>query len=412
MLAMLLLSAARARAEDPGLARASDRLLFWEADDGSLLALRAWLVSDFYTFPRTETSHGASWDANFRLRAAHVSARGRLGSWLCARIDGEYADAEADLQDAWIEYCGLAPWFHARAGRLRVPFGMVQQLQTPELPLIEAAAIAGNPKDFRDLGVELFGTFWQDRIRWAVAGVTGSRDIAVDVNDKPDVVGRLTVHPLMGFGPWFERLHFGGSAGWGDGPTRHGFRGETMSGYTFMSPPTIRGVRWRAGAELEWAAPAFRAAAEFQLVSHDREGITDSQRIGGAMVQVGDLDAYEVWGWYVEASGHVFGDDDELGDPVTGLELAARFEHLEFGDGDRTVAVADGEESHGPLTDSWIEAVTGGLNYYFGYGLRLGAAYQAIRYGRADLASDHEDGDPGEGTAWVHHVFVRAQWEY
>jgi hypothetical protein len=401
-----------ARADDTTLRLETDRLLSWRAGDGSFLWLGAWVLTDFYAFPRTEAAYGASWDTNFTLRAAHATARFRVGEWLCGRLDGEFSDSAADLQDAWVEYCGLSPYFHARAGRFRVPFGLAQQSQTPELKLMEPAVIVGSAKDARDLGFELHGTFWFDRLRWATALVTGSRDIAVDVNEQPDVAGRLTIYPLTGFGPWFERLHLGGSATWGDGPTRHGFRGENMAGYTFMSPPTIHGVRWRAAAELEWATPAFRVAAEFQYVSHDREGITDSQRIGGTMVAVGDLDPYVVWGWYVEASGHLFGENDLLGDPASGLELAARFEHFDFGDGERTVTTAAGDENHAPLTDSWIEAVTGQLNYYFDFGLRLSAAYQAMRYGRAALASNHEDGQPEDGERWVHHVFVRAQFQY
>jgi hypothetical protein len=410
--AVTLLAAGIARADDAGPPKDPDRLLTWIADDGSFLSLGAWVLSDFYAFPRTETGFGASWDAELRLRAAHVAARFAWGDWVCGRIDGEFSVEDAELQDAWLEYCGLAPYLQVRAGRFRVPFGMVQQLRTPELKLMEAPLIAGLAKDFRDLGFELLGAVWDGRIRWAVAGVTGSRDIAVDVNDKPDIAGRLAAYPLMGLGPWFERLHVGGSATWGDGPTRHGFRGETMTQYTFFSPPTIRGIRWRAAAELEWATPAFRVAAEYQYVLHERDGITDNQRIGGVMVAVGDLDPYVVWGWYVEGSGHVFGDDDAAGNPATGLELAARWEHLEFGDGERTVATAAEPEQHGPLTDSWVEAITAGANYYFGYGLRLGATYQALRYGRAELASDHEGGDADEGIAWVHSVFVRAQFEY
>lgn len=412
LLSVTLLTAGVARADDRSVTVETDRALSWRATDGSFLWLGAWVLTDFQAFPRTETGYGASWDADFELRAAHGTVRFRWGEWVCGRLDGEFSDAAAELQDAWVEYCGLAPHLHVRAGRFRVPFGLVQQLQTPELKLQEAAMVAGNPRDFRDLGLDLHGSFWFDRVRWAVALVTGSRDIAVDVNDKPDVVGRLTFFPLLGFGPWLEGLHAGGSGGWGEGPTRHGFRGRNAADYTFLAPPTVRGVLWRAAAELEWATPWFRLAAEYQHASWDREGITDNQRIGSAMVGVSDLDPQEIWGWYVELSGHPYGEDDADGTPRDGLELAARFEHLEFGDGDRTVSTADGIEQHGPLVDSWVQAVTAGAAWYFGYGLRLSAAYQALRYGRADLASDHEDGDPDDGERWVHHVFARAQFVY
>ncbi|MBN1772314.1 MAG: hypothetical protein JXB32_13680 [Deltaproteobacteria bacterium] len=406
------LAAGAVRADDRSVVVETDRLLSWRADDGSFLWLGAWVLTDFQAFPRTETGYGASWDADFMLRAAHGTVRFRWGEWMCGRLDGEFSDASAEVQDAWLEYCGLAPFFQVRAGRFRVPFGLVQQFSTPELKLQDAAMVAGNPKDYRDLGLELHGAFWLDRVRWAVAAVTGSRDIAVDVNERPDVVGRLTFHPLMGFGAWFERLSFGGSGGWGEGPTRHGFRGRNSADYTFLAPATVRGARWRAGAELEWVTPGFRLAAEYQHGAYDRDGVTDSQRIGGSMVTVEDLDSQEVWGWYVELSGHPYGGVDAQGDPRDGLELAARFEHLEFGDGDRPLHTDAGTEQHAPLIDSWVQAVTAGASWYFGFGLRLSAWYQAMRYGRAALASDHEDGDPEEGEAWVHHVFARAQFVY
>lgn len=67
------------------------------------------------------------------------------------------------------------------------------------------------------------------------------------------------------------------------------------------------------------------------------------------------------------------------------------------------------------LTDSWKHAARVGLNGYFGAGVRLTLAYQALQLGDATLAPNYEpDANPADDaqdpSTWVHHTFVRAQW--
>ncbi|MBN2495907.1 MAG: hypothetical protein JXR96_15050 [Deltaproteobacteria bacterium] len=395
----------------PSLARAEeDRALAWQMGEARL-ELGGWIMTDLAVFPRTETGFGPSWNVEPSLRSARADARFRLTPAWRGRL---YADfASLSLTEAWIEYRPFT-FLGLRVGRIRVPFGLAQQSRLADRRLLETPMIAGNTKDFRDVGAALLGRLWRGRIAYSLAAVSGSRDLAVDVNEKPDLAARLVLHPLVGLGPWLEGASLGGSLSWGPGPTRNGFRGRNMSGYSFVEPPVIRGAQLRLGAELSYTAPIVRLAAEYQQVRQAREGLSDNQRIGGSLVAVSDLEPWEIRGFYAELAVQVFGLRDAHG-PVEGLEIAGRFESIDFADGKRSVETAEGTEDHAPLADSWVEAWTAGLNYYFEIGLRLSAAWQAVRYGRAELAPDFDPdagNDPAAAGHWTHHVFLRAAWVY
>jgi hypothetical protein len=348
-------------------------------------------------------------------------------------LDLELAEANPDAQEAWFEY-RPSELLGLRAGRVRVPFGMAPQLSVPDYRLLGAPMVFGNSKDFRDAGFLVLGDWPDGYVGYSVGAVLGSRDVAVDVNDKPDIAGRLLLHPPQDSGSWLSGLHVGGSATWGDGPTRHGFRGRTLAGHSFLNPPSIRGEQLRLGGELEYATPWFRLAGEYTRTVQQREGIVENQKVGKAYAEVGDLEDYAVSGWYTEASVHLFGkralrwsqaggskregqpeDSGSSLSPRSGLELCGRFETLDVGDGDRFVDVEAGTEDHAPLADTSVMGITAGINYTFEPGIRLTLAWQGLRFEDGSLAPDYvapetvEEPASGPGSAWTHQLFLRAQ---
>jgi len=404
-------------APEPGASVAAGRnqdVLHWEGDGGRELTITGWVAADGLSFPQTEAGFGPSQQTTFRLAAARVSARFEQSQHLRGKLDAELSGQSPEAAEAWVEYAPVS-WLGARAGRFKVPFGLAQQLNTPERRLMDAPMLAGNPKDFQDVGFGLFGRVPGDWVEYGVATVTGSRDIAVDVNDTPDVAGRLVVRPMAPLGPWLSGLSLGGSGVLGRSPTAHGFRGRTLAGYTFADPPTVRGDQLKWGAEVCWTMPRLQLLAEYQSLALSREGITASQKLTSGLSTVEGLSDYEVSGWYAEAAWHFWGESSGT-TPVNGIEVAARFESLDFGDGSRKVKAASSPsdkpefENRGPLPDGWSEALTVGLTGYFGPHLRVTAAWQGIRFSHASFAPDHpEVSTPGSGPAgdWVQQFFLR-----
>jgi hypothetical protein len=382
-------------------------LLTWRHDEGTWARLSGVIALDMRAFPRVEAGHGPSWHVEPFLSTARATGRFCWRNLLAARLDVELAETNPDLQEAWFEF---RKWdlFRVRAGRFRVPFGLTPQIEVQHLRLLSVPMMFGNSKDFRDVGLLVFGDWHDGWLGYAVSVGSGSRDIRVDVNDRPDVVARLVLHPPRGRSWWWSGLQVGVSGAWGEGPERQGFRGRTMGGHSFYSPPTVRGTQWRLAADLEYATPWFRVAGEYLWSRQERTGLTAWQMVGGSGIDVGDLAPLVTRGWYVEGSGLLFGRKSPDFVPVSGLEVCARFETVSFGDGRRVVTTPAGDEDRAPLVDANVMGVTAGINGYVQPGIRLGLFWQGLRFDDGTMAPDHEG--TGTGAEWFHQVFLRAQW--
>lgn len=382
-------------------------LLTWRHSSGTWATLGGVIALDMRAYPRVEAGHGRSWHVEPFLSTARATGRFCWRNLLAARIDVELAESNPDMQEAWFEF---RKWdlFRVRAGRFRVPFGLAPQIEIQNLRLLSVPMMFGNSKDFRDVGVLVHGDWHDGWLGYAVSVGSGSRDIRVDVNDRPDLVARLFLHPPRGRSPWLSGLQVGVSGGWGEGPERQGFRGRTMGGHSFYSPPTVRGTQWRLSADLEYATPWFRVAGEYLWVRQERTGLTAWQTVGGTGTDVADLAPLITRGWYVEASSHLFGRRTEDFVPISGLELCGRFETVSFGDGRRFVGTQAGDEDRAPLVDAGVMGVTAGINGFVQPGIRLGLVWQGLRFDNGTMAPDHEG--TGTGPEWFHQVFFRAQW--
>ncbi|MBN1944247.1 MAG: hypothetical protein JW797_01170 [Bradymonadales bacterium] len=402
-----------ATSTEPELAETAHPLR-WSLGHGVWLETQAWLGLDALTYPRTEMGFGSSQHANLVLRRAVVSQQIGLGPSLLFRFDVDLSEYDPIMEYAWVQYRPF-PFLAVQAGRIQVPFGLAQMTSFSDLKLIGRPIVAGSAKDRRDAGLLLWGNLWGGRIGYRLGAVSGSRDLAVDVNDTPDGVGMLEVLPFLGGNPWIRDLRLVGFATYGSGPTRHGFRGRTTAEYTFFSPPTIRGVQWRAGGGLQWRTDHFQLVGEYQYINQERDGIEVSQRVGEQTRMVGELEPYVIQGYSIEGSWHIFG-RRSLDRPITGLEVAARFEQLDLSDGEKLVETAEGTEDHAPLVEAGVDGITAGINAYFGHHLRLSLVWQGLFFSDETLAPNWEasttDQTSGsQDSDLIHHWFLRIQGE-
>lgn len=402
-------------------ASAGELTLWQSADNSSDLKIEGWLAADLRAFRRTEPAYDASWNVEPLLASARLGLRYRLNNVWHAHLDGEFAEANPDVQEAWFEYRPFE-LLGIRAGRVKVPFGLAPQASLPDYALLSPAMVFGNSKDFRDAGFMLHGDWSDGYLSWAIAAVTGSRDLSVDVNDKPDVVGRLVLHGPSDGAWWLRGLQLGASGSWGEGPIRHGFRGRTLGGHTFSDPPVIRGPQLRFGAEAQWDTRHLTLSGEWLRSVQEREGVTENQKVGTAYTQVGNLEPYTVTGWYVEATARPF-EWFQADVDLPRVELSGRFERLDFGDGTKSVEVETGTQNLAPLTDSGVSGVTAGLHFLPLRNVRLSLVWLGLRFDdsmlKPDAAKEAAAGsasvpavEPAPTKAgWAHSFFLRAQFE-
>lgn len=390
----------------PGVARSLAERLQWKDGDLSL-SLRGWILTDLIALPRAEATFGPSWNVQPFLRSARLSAAVGLPDALSARLTLELGEINSDVQELWAGY-SAGEWLTLRAGRLKVPFGMTQQLALAARPLLEAPLVAGNAKDFYDHGLAGHGTWAGGRILYALGTVSGTRTSSVDVNEQPDLVARVVMCPFGDDDAHLGRLTLGGSGSYGRGPLRNGSRVRTPGEHTVAPPPTIRGVQERLGGELSFRQGRVSLNAEYQWLRQHRSGLTSNASTEEGLHPIGDLAPYVVRGWYVEGSWLLAGETG-LPIPKYGVELAARVERLRFGDGTDRQEVGETAVDHAPLLDSSVTGFTTGLSVYSRTGLRLTVAWQQLRFGRADTAPNQSPGastSDGAGV-WVGHCMAR-----
>ena len=114
------------------------------------------------------------------------------------------------LQDAYINYHGVIPHHDFTIGQFKPKIGEEGIRNSAYLDFAERAMITqGN--DLRDLGVEVHGTWWDDRVQYWAGLFDGAGNFfntggdfqnRSDDNDAKDFTGRILVRPIWNCGPW------------------------------------------------------------------------------------------------------------------------------------------------------------------------------------------------------------------
>jgi Phosphate-selective porin O and P len=384
---------------------------------GGNLAIRGYGALGVWSFPQTDKDSGEkSWHTNMAFSSAKLSLRYTTESKLSARFDAELGSDRLEAQELWFQY-DIWSRLSIRGGRLRTPFGLAQtedflSRRFPSTPLI-----AGNSKDFRDIGFMLFSK--NQWINVYVALVTGSRDVAPKSNETPDIVGRIQVFPFGhmktngSMSTVLKNLHFGGSASWGKGPSRNGFRGRTSGGFTYANPVNIRGEHLRVAAEFGWHNRWFYLRGEYQYDKMNRDGL----------ISAFDYEPYVVKGYYLEAGVHLTGNKNS-NKSQGGLELLSRFERIFHGDGQGNITIDGVVYDKAPVDEQQVTSLSLGVNWYISLQLRFTLLWQGIWFSDPRKSPDwvlpdswsSQDNPPDDWIAKthgpVHHFMINGQFQF
>ncbi len=102
------------------------------------------------------------------FRRARLAAVGNISERASYQMEFDFAQTQARLVDVWGQFKDT-PVGNVRVGRFRQPFGMSELTSVRELPLLERP-ITFALAPFRQTGIMLFDTAYDEQMTWAVSG--------------------------------------------------------------------------------------------------------------------------------------------------------------------------------------------------------------------------------------------------
>jgi phosphate-selective porin OprO/OprP len=333
-------SAQQDQESDPGVVRWRNRPSFQFGD--FRLDLRLKLAWDWRQFdPDIDEDL-----YDFRLRRGGLN--GEIGNHVEFQIERDLNEGGRwrDLFVNWRTFRQA----EVMAGQFKVPFGREQLVGSTDIDFAYRALVSSIIPPARDVGVMVHGRFLQRGFTYEVGvfdddGHNGRLEEAQftlpDTQPEgigPSLAARVTATPLRPLAETFENLRVGAAYGVVDVPEGlNSFRGESVWGTKeYVEPVYVSGRRQRYGAEFTYMPGPVGLAAEWMQA---RE-----QRLGQGLGDI-DLSDFLTTGWYASATWLVTGEDKaDFNGPrsplftegIGAIELAARYEKLQFESADKT----------------------------------------------------------------------------
>jgi phosphate-selective porin OprO and OprP len=333
------------------------------------LSINVWGRVDFRAF-----NHSSIGINEFLVRYARVNFRGVLGDWgylVGAKVEGR----TSSLWEAWIEY---RRWksVRFRAGQYKEPFSYEQLLQAAWLPFLERALGPTNLTPARDIGLQMYGSGWGDRLSYAVGIFNGDGPNTTDTNTSKEAAGRLLLTPwYTSCNIWVKNLSVGGS--FTTAMVNHSLADKVFVTepdtpfVTFGTAPGTRSVfqrghlqRW--GFETEWMIKWFKFYAEYIWNKrHNIVGVFTAPP--PVMVRMRHADMINT-SWYAAALVVLTGENEVRNGPIApchplghcggwgAWELGFRYDTFHTNDAPFREQIVEGTRA----VHSW----TAGLNWY------------------------------------------------
>lgn len=328
---------------------------------------RVKLQGQFRWFP----SELAPRDGTFAMGMRRLGVEGTLFNHVDFEIERDFRDG-----GVWTD---VYVWFRRfraaqiQAGKFKVPFSLDELTGATNLDFPNRSMIGRDLAPGRAAGAVLSGRVVEKSAALSYeAGMFRHDGERARFLDNPGggatFAGRVRAQPLRALksqrAP--RNLAVGLSTTLSDvpeGPGPNSLRARTIAGAPILPRVRVHGRRTRLGADASWEPGPFSVRGEVLQVWDER------RRLGPAG---SDLPRLSVGGWYVSSTWVVTGERKAGGVEARGpflnggfgaLELAARYEHLRFGDDDPAESANAGPESAGPAALR-SGATTLGLNWY------------------------------------------------
>ncbi len=231
-------SAGGNRGDDPVITAGPGGFSLTSADKRYQLRIRGNIHADgrFYFGDTSGTD-------TFLLRRVRPIIQGTVAEKFGFRIMPDFAGSSVTLLDANATY-SHSPAFNVLIGKAKSPFDLERLVSQTDLLFIERAyptTLGPN----RDVGLQLYGDLFEQRLSYQVAVGNGVRDndsSVADVNNDKDFTARIFAHPFKGSGGFLEGLGVGLALS-------HGERSGTPNGYRTLAQQTF--FSWRQNVEAD-----------------------------------------------------------------------------------------------------------------------------------------------------------------
>lgn len=263
------------------------------------LALNGRLMVDGRFAGRDDDGH----DDGFQVRRGRLDVSGRIAKVVTFKLGLELGrPGGADLRDAYLNL-GVVDWLQLRAGQMLVPFSTEGLTSSSYMKLPERPIIVGNLADSREVGLMVHGQAFRKRLAYAAAIFNGNgQNRASDDDDAKDAALRLEVAPI---GPLLLAVSYRYT------PTnREGSRG----------PSDVRTVGNQLTRFLDYDSSNNRHRSSRERGSIDArvragplevKGEVLFDRWRGVVSGTGARDDLLNWGWFVDASYVLTGEDSQ-----------------------------------------------------------------------------------------------------
>ena len=362
------------------------------ADGIFRLRLRGYVQADARAFTSESGDTGAD---SFFIRRARPILEGTLYKYIDFRIMPDFGGGTATLQDAWLDL-RYFPEASLRAGKFKQPFSLERLQSGTALTFVERS-IANNLSPNRDVGFELHGDLFDNRLTYSLAGFNGVVDGGStdgDTSDEKDLVARIFTEPFRNQAKSpLQGLGIGVATTWGG-------RNEALTGTTYRTAGRSAFFRYNTGVTGD--GEQFRLAPQFYYYNGPFHLMGEYIVSSVDAFRGADRGDFTNTGWFLQGSWVVTGEKASYRgvvpkrnfEPGTGgigaVELAARYSQVRadrdlfrLGFADAAVSASD------------AKAFTLGVNWYLNPSVKLQLNYERTDFNRGlnfgGTRLDHED---------------------
>jgi len=341
-------------------------------------------------------------DNDFYIRRARLLLSGKVYQDWVYRFTMAFEGANASLYEGWLEY-GKFDWMKPRVGEFRMPFCMEAMHSALWLQFIERGLGPTNISPFEDLGAQVAGVLWGERVNYAVGVYNGQGRNTSDTDNDKEVTARVFVQPFLccECHP-LQQWTFGGSISTGrdfENVAGETYRTAARTPFVTFAPLTWEdGTRLRWGAESELVWNSWIAQGEYLV--YKRAGIQDAVAV----------DTVESQAWYASLSYVLTGECKKSNAPICPCNLfdpcKCRWGAWEVGVRYEEFKTEESAFVNGLITGAEkVSAWTGGLNWTPNEHVRIMLNYIYTDF-HEDIAVD---------TSLIDHehaLLLRFQWSF
>lgn len=275
-------------------------------DGDFALKFKGQVQADGRYFMNDDTPTGLN---QYLIRRLRPSIEGTVFRYFDFKLLTDFAGSAAAVQDAFIDF---KYWKAAslRAGKFKSPMSL-EALQSDSNKMFIENSLVSNLVPNRDIGFDLHGDLFDDKVSYDIAVLNGSTDgssLDTDNHDDKDFVARVFTQPFkLSANDWLSGLGFGVAAsigqshGNGTAPQLPSFRTPgQQTFYVYNTGTFADGERLRINPQASWYKGPAGLLAEWVVTSqHARVNNTNAAtlknyawNVAGSYVVTGEDASY------------------------------------------------------------------------------------------------------------------------